>query len=407
LDFFDHLGRTILDRWQRADMECAAFADIAASALADRPPASYVDPLDVVRWVHEALVLPAQGDITSEFGQPPITVFSCEHFYIDVLFWVDGTTAIHQHRFSGAFHVMQGSSLQSTYRFAPQRRFCEHLLLGKLSLERVELLTRGDVRPIVAGKDFVHSLFHLDRPAVSVVVRTRTDAFAGPQYSYTRAGLAFDPFAKPEAATRKLQTLDLLHKLGHPDFERLARQSIQQANAFLAFQLLAHLGKLLDAPGRFAALLDSIRLRHEGLSEAMRAFAEEERRDEYIARRRGLAKQPEHRFFLALLLNLASRGPILDMVRRAHPDKDPASLILEWLADFGRLDAIHAWVAETAEADVGKKDVSILDVKLDHASLALVRAFLEGREDVLSDEQALARVALLQNSVLLRPLFVP
>ena len=120
MNTFRELGLGILDRWRRADFDRDAFPDIAATALAERPPSVDVSPADVVRWVHESPTLVPQADIDSKFGQPAITVFRCEAFYIDVLFWVDGTTAIHQHRFSGAFHVMRGSSLQSRYRFTVQ-----------------------------------------------------------------------------------------------------------------------------------------------------------------------------------------------------------------------------------------------------------------------------------------------
>jgi hypothetical protein len=35
---------------------------------------------------------------------------------IEALFWVDGTTSIHQHSFSGAFQVLAGKSIHSRYR---------------------------------------------------------------------------------------------------------------------------------------------------------------------------------------------------------------------------------------------------------------------------------------------------
>ena len=405
LEFFHLLGHAILDRWTRVNLDAYAFPDIASAALAERPPASHVDPLDVVRWVHDAPLLPPQADVTTDFGQPPITVFHCEHFYIDVLFWVDGTTAIHQHRFSGAFHVMDGSSVQSTYQFTPTRRFSERLSLGHLALSRVELLRRGDTRPIVAGAGLIHALFHLDRPSVSVVVRTPTDAFAGPQYTYTRAGIAHDPFAKDETTTRKLQSLDLLHKLAHPDFEKLVRESLERADALLAFRLLAHLAKRLETPERFSAFLTGFSLRHDGLLEAMHAYAEEEHRDHYIIARRRLAKQPEHRFFLALLLNHVRREPILELVRQAHPDQEPVMTILRWLSELARLDAIHAWVADASKAAVATKDVSILDVTLDAESLSSARDLLDGRTSLPAVGPASPAVEALRKSILLRPLF--
>jgi hypothetical protein len=416
LNPFHDLGLAILDRWRGADFDGRAFPDIAAAVLSERPPSSRVDPAEVISWVHESPTLVPQADIDSKFGQPAITVFHCEAFYIDVLFWVDGTTAIHQHRFSGAFHVMRGSSLQSRYHFTEKRRYSERLLSGKLDLLDVELLAQGDVRPIHAGSDLVHALFHLDRPSVSVVVRTPTDDLAGPQYSYSRVGLAFDPFAKSESMTRKIQTLDLLYTLGHPDFEPRARATVRGSDSFLAFRLLTYLMRRIESPERYLAFLESIRPDHEELIDALRLHAEEERRDEYIVSRRRLAKQPEHRFFLALLLNLPDRLHILDVVRRAFPFDDPADSITRWLADLAKLDAIHAWVTDTANPRLGPAP-EILDVHLDQTSLEVARHLVDG----ISDDEVLARFEAgrdgticadvrarceaLRRSALLRPLF--
>ncbi len=403
MDFFHHLGLGIQQRWRRVDLDARAFPDIAGTALADRPPSSHVNPLDVVRWVHEAPLLPRQPNLAIDFGQPPVTVFDSEDFYIQVLFWLDGTTAIHQHAFSGAFHVMAGSSLQSTYRFAPEGRYSDHLLLGNLSLQQVELLAKGDVRPILSGTGLVHSLFHLDRPSVSVVVRTHADPFAGPQYSYTRAGLAFDPYADSPSLKRKLQTLELLLQLCHPELDDIARASIESADAYLAFRLLKHLMKRLDPPARFFALLEGLNLgRNAELLSAVRAMADEERRDKYIIERRRLAKGAEHRFLLALLLNLSRRDDILGMVRKAHPESDPAEKVLGWLSELARLDDVHAWVRETAGAQKAAGSQGILDVPLDGNALEAARALLRGAPPGSSDT-----VEALRHSSLLRPLFAP
>jgi hypothetical protein len=421
LNFFRDLGLAILERWQRSDLDGRAFPDIAVAALRERPPSAHLAPMDVVRWVHDVPGLAPQADVDTQFGQPPVTVFSCEAFYIDVLFWVDGTTAIHQHRFSGAFHVMEGSSIQSTYRFATKRRYGQRLLSGELELLDVELLRKGDVRPIRAGAEFVHALFHLDRPSVSVVVRTPSDDFAGPQYSYSRAGLAFDPFVKNESTTRKIQTLDLLHRLNHADFEALARATVRKADSFQAFKILTHLMKRFERPEKYDEFLESIRPAHDELIEALRAYADEERRDEYIIARRRLVKQPEHRFFLALLLNLPEQRRILQLVRGAFPEQEPIDAILRWTAELARLDAIHEWVAEASKASVAGDERRILDVHLDEASMPVVRYLLEGMDDDSVVErlkespgsrdaqeeraQLMAKCTSLRGS-LLRPLFV-
>jgi hypothetical protein len=402
LDFFRELGLTILERWRRADLDARAFPDIAAAALQDRPPSAHVDPMDVIRWVHEAPMLTPQTDIAAKFGQPPITVFHGEKFYIDVLFWVDGATSIHQHGFSGAFHVMRGSSIESTFRFQPRRRYSEFLMTGDLTLQGVALREKGDVAPIVAGVGFIHSLFHLDRPSVSVVVRTPSDALAGPQYSYSRAGLAFDPFARSDALDRRLQTLELLRKLDSPEFEPLATASVRQADAFLAFRLLTALATRIEPHEKYLAFLRSVKPAHAELVDALLVHADLERRDRHIITRRQLATLPDHRFFLALLLNLEDRASIFEMVRRARPALAPAEAIVGWLSDFQKLDAINAWVTEVAKT----KPAPILDVPMDETSLRVARDLLDGRGDEPAPPEVAERRAAIRGSSLLRPLFL-
>jgi len=379
--------------------------------------------MQVIRWVHEAPVLVAQADIESCFGQPPVTVFRCESFYIDVLFWVDGTTAIHQHRFSGAFHVLEGSSLQSTYEFTPKRRYCDQLLTGDLRLLEVELLKKGDVRPIRSGAGLVHSLFHLDRPSASVVVRTPSDAAAGPQYSYSRAGFAFDPFAKAESTTRKVQILDLLDRIGHPELESIARSTVRAADSFRAFQILTHLLKRVEPHERYLAFLEGIRPVHQELVELLKIHAREEWRDQYIIARRQLVKQPQHRFFLALLLNVRSRARIFELVQGAFPGQAPASVVARWLTELSKLDAILAWVADTSRLSAERQATRILDVALGETEIELLRRAFGDTEHIeaftcrtagaVSDAASgnpadeLAVSAAMQDSTLLGPLFVP
>src|SRR5687767_3045116 len=93
------IGSEITKRWSSADFDEAAFADIACDLLLKRSPQREVDPDDVVRWVMTAPSLPAQPGIGSQFGQPPITLFAGERFYVDLYYWLDGTTSVHQHGF--------------------------------------------------------------------------------------------------------------------------------------------------------------------------------------------------------------------------------------------------------------------------------------------------------------------
>lgn len=421
MDFFRDLGHTILGKWRQFDFDGRAFPEIAAAALQERSPAANVTAMEVVRWVHETEALVPQAEIDSEFGQPPITVFSCERFYIDVLFWVDGSTAIHEHCFSGAFQVMDGRSIQSTYCFTPSRRYCDQLLSGKLELLAVELLRAGDVRPIRAGSGFVHALFHIDRPSVSVVVRTGIDAFTGPQYEYSRSGLAADPFARSESVARKIQTLDMLHEVDHPQFEPMAIAAVLRADSFVAFRILKHLMKRISHQ-KYLNFLESIRPSHAGLIDSLKSDAAEQTRVKHIALCLRRSKRPEHRFFLGLLLCVPDRSRLLDLVHQGFPDQQPIKTVVGWLADLARIDAIHLWMDDVSKVrSEGGEASRILDVALDEAALKIIEDMLGGVPDEsvvqrfqvpsgtvhCRPSEVLDRCGELRRSLLLRPLFTP
>src|SRR5688572_32788259 len=104
--FFTELGRTVLARWKKQNFSLACFPEIAREAIEERSPARQVD---VSGLVSEFLLNDEQPFQTgSGFGQPELVVFDDPRFYIQILFWLEGSTDIHQHEFSGAFHVLQG-----------------------------------------------------------------------------------------------------------------------------------------------------------------------------------------------------------------------------------------------------------------------------------------------------------
>src|SRR3954454_24279175 len=112
---FQGLGRTVLERWKREDFSLVKFPATPPSALDKCSPARQVDLSAFMRDFLLDDEQPFQTD--SDFGEPELVAYSHPRFYIQILFWTDGTTAIHQHEFSGAFHVMHGSSIHAQYEF--------------------------------------------------------------------------------------------------------------------------------------------------------------------------------------------------------------------------------------------------------------------------------------------------
>src|SRR5438132_12409307 len=228
--FVQDLGALVEQRWRDEDYSEERFPAIAEQALLETTPHTRIDPWDVIRWVNTTAELPEQQDMAGRFGNPPLTLFNGPRFYVDIYYWLDGTTTIHQHAFSGAFQVLLGSSLHSQYDFEEERRINPHFSVGRVSLRQVELLKQGDVRPIWPGKPYIHSLFHLDRPSASIVIRTRRTPQVLPQYNYHKPYFAIDPFYETAAMNKRLQSAALLLGMDHPQADVLINEMLACAD---------------------------------------------------------------------------------------------------------------------------------------------------------------------------------
>lgn len=334
------LGTVVERRWRAAGHEIATFPAIAEAALLEFQAARR-DPIDpssdvaaVVQWLGGATELPKQN-LTSRFSDFQLQVYSDDRFVVEVLFWTNGTTAIHQHDFAGAFFVLAGSSMHTLWRFELRERVSQALLVGELRETRVELLRVGDVRPIAPGDELIHSLFHLDRPSVTVVVRTHPIPAAHPQYQYLRSpsgsGLGVDSASRPPPLARKLKCLDMLIATASPSLESFIRDAIASEDAFGAGVLLQTLRLRVRDSARLDGVVRLARARHGAIVDHLiPAFAELERLQR-IAAMRSKFTDPELRFFLAVLMNVTTRARALALVRERFPERDPAALVIGWV----------------------------------------------------------------------------
>jgi hypothetical protein len=338
LRFFKELGTGIDRAWRRIGYDEASFPELAADWLTRHPASEHVEMMDVVGWIHSTSTLHRRANFASTFGQPSVRVFDATHFYIDVLFWLEATTDIHQHGFSGAFHVMSGSSLHSRFTFEPRVACTTRLILGDLSVSTMELLREGAVRCIPAGNHLIHSLFHLDHPSVSIVVRTPDDGRATPQYSYSRAGIAYDSTYTNEALYLRSQTLLMLRRLNHPKYFETAVEAVRSADSCDAFFLMRAIFEWTQSVDDVSMFLDAIESEHRDVATRMREWYRWLRRDiEIVVRRKDVTRR-EQRFLLGVLLNAPSRAVLLRLVAEAFPGRPAAALIADWIQE---LSSIH------------------------------------------------------------------
>ncbi len=345
--FFQELGRDVLACWKRQNFSLPAFPSIARERLAHRNPAANLDVRELLQDFLLGEEQPLQSH--SAFGEPELIVFEHTSFYIQILCWLDGTTDIHQHKFSGAFHVLAGSSLHSQFEFRDAESITARLRVGNVALRGANLLECGATVAITSGREFIHSLFHLETPSMTVVVRTHTDPGTGPQFTYLPPHLAIDPFHTDMLTLRRKQVMDMLERTDDPEYPALILAMLEELDFERGFLVLQNGFSHLRNIGFWDDAWQVFSSRHGRLAEFVAPSLEEiVRRDSLNALRR-MVVDPEHRFFLALLLNIPGTDQMREMLGARHPGIAPAELIRKFVREISGMDDEAAELLSTVD----------------------------------------------------------
>jgi hypothetical protein len=222
----------------------------------------------------------------------------------------------------------------------PDRTVNARMICGRLERISTEILRPGAMRPIHAGDQLIHQLFHLEMPSVTIVVRTFGQQRHFPQYNYLAPGLALDPDDVDELRTRRLIFLDGMAR-GHLEgLREYARRMIETGDLESVFYLFSSLGKRKIDGDLAEELYGMARERHGEVIDLFRKACEEERRMRIIGPLRSKVQDPEARFFLALLMLLPDREAILETIRLQFPDIEPLAAIDTWLARMSGKETI-------------------------------------------------------------------
>lgn len=349
MKLFNELGTMLEAEWRARDYDESVFPSLASEALEKACLPQKTTPWQVLEWTLAQIELPRQRDVPGRFGEPPITLYSGPGFHIDVYFWFHGTTSTHQHAFCGAFQVLHGSSIHSWYEFELREKVNSYCEIGEMRLKTCELLNVGDVQQILPGRQYIHSLFHLDQPSATIVIRTDKSPMFQPQFNYLKPGLAVYPFFEHETTTKKLQSIAALLRANRPDADEQISKLLESADFHTAYLVLSSVLEYLSSNSveqmfgsgewkqRFYTLLSVAEKRSEARGDLLRrVFAHYERLQDLVWRR-GFVDNPEHRFFFALLLNVEGRERILALIRDRFPDAEPIDKILDWAYDLSQV----------------------------------------------------------------------
>jgi len=352
MDFsvFQRLGEAVGEAYHRANHDETALPAIAAESLG-RIELPEFDFTALARFLRKTSLHQEPGN---KFSDLPVVLYRGDGFFVQLLVWNESTTAIHQHAFSGAFRVLRGSSIHTRYSFREERRSSARLLTGEVSMDHAELLERGGTREIVPGRGgLVHSLYHLDHPSVTLLVRTYEIAWASPQYSLWRPCFAFDEYGlRGDERTRMLRRLLYATQAANPELVAgLMIDEMAPLDLPRVFSLLRHVDTLLPADEDQRNFFEKVRAHHGDVADRLVEALQSMRIESNLVDARRHTRDPELRFFLALLLNVPDGAEIYRLVAQRYPDRDPRESCAAWIARLASPDTmLDALVREGALA---------------------------------------------------------
>lgn len=360
MQFFDELGTAIEARWKQANYLEEDFPGIAAEELLAADATRKLDSWDIIKSLHTATSLLEQQ--TETFSDLALTLYRGSRFAIEVYFWMDSTTSIHQHSFSGAFQVLAGSSVHSVYQFDLKQRINAHFAIGRVLVKNVQALRRGDIRKILPGQKFIHSLFHLESPSITITVRTFQDPNTLPQYSYRKPYFAVNELFKDVSTTKKLQSVAMLLRMRNAAAYAYIAELVSEADFYSTFlivdaaydRLIQHTRKRFqpdsangppdafpDEKACFGDLLERARKRHGDLSNLLLPVLLETQKTKTLVKLRTLLIRPEHRLFLGLLLNVETQAQMFALIKEYFPSRDPVECICNWIQELSTATGIE------------------------------------------------------------------
>jgi hypothetical protein len=263
---------------------------------------------------------------------------------------------------AGAYCVVAGACLHARVRFDEHERIGDDLRIGARSVDTVELVGPGEPRALDGISD---SILHLASPTFTVVVEATGDRSPALELYPPSIMIARDV---PARLDEPLRLVDLLFKTQHPARLQLMRELLGRSDLADSFRLLARVqDSIYDSDRDLPAYLEMARARHGARVDGFAAVLSERRRRVNLVARRAEVRDPDHRFLLALLLEVPARDQILSLVAAYAPDRDPIATVVAW---------VTALAATPRPAAV---DANVLGVELGDAERDLFEHALRGR----------------------------
>lgn len=345
LSWIYRIGRQVERAWDRHRRSPSSFPQIARAVLEreDWKNRSWLELL--AEWFLSNSNYPEQLDDTSEFGNPPLTLYRdrSNQFVIDVYLWNHAHTNIHDHGFSGVGAIVSGESIIADHGFSIERSFPNGFAIGSLSATGASLRREGHIFDILPGPEHIHQVIHVGHPTITLVIRTSGNLGVG-QSEYYKQGFRLPArIANGSRVRKSLRLYDSLDSI-RPDlaenFVACLPPQLGTAEAIFFLLQLARRGRFRDG-----VLIGKVRLCPvlETRREAVTRLLQETVKEQYLERMLTTCSstRSELRFLLALLL--VDDGGVLTLdFFKGHYGADALQRLDRMLALVGRSSRVSS-----------------------------------------------------------------
>ncbi|HMS41959.1 MAG TPA: hypothetical protein PKE69_17135, partial [Pyrinomonadaceae bacterium] len=211
-----------------------------------------------------------------------------------------------------------------------------------------------------------------------------------PQYDYHKPFLAIDPFFEEPNTTKKMQAITALFRSKHPETDKFIGDWLKKADFQTSFIILSNLRPLFvsnqieqmfnvgENENRFDTFLEIVRERHGERANIFPKIFAHKAKVEEIVRRRAVITEPEHRFFLALLMNVEGKERIFSLIKERFPDNEPLDKVLDWTFDLANTKVLGLNIPNAIGIeDFGDLDLFVLESLLKNQSNEEAEKILE------------------------------
>ena len=363
LSALQSLGEAIDAAWAEQHYDAAAFPELAAQALSEGMLHLGFSLEATLASVLTARQMPAQEPPVSR-GLLTLTLARWPRFLFELRVLGEPDPSLQSHRVPGAFQLLSGQALASSWVFDPEDEINEGFAWGRLELERVEWLKPGDARPAAPGRQMVHTSVTLDDPTVMLVLRATRPSVLGERRTWT-PGASLDLSQIPALVSLQQQALEVMQHVSVERFDDALGQLLTRLDVASAFYLLMQSARHLSEPSRRERVLVGLNAQSPVWGRRFAEALDEEVRRQWLLRRQSAWTAPEHRRLWALMLTLPNRKALLDAIHQLHPGEDALELALEWVRSLALAPAQHAG------------DPNALGVELNDTTSLILRAMME------------------------------